>query len=88
MIEETLSPTWDEMLIFNAVFIPGTLTSIRSTPPTVVVEVFDQDRGVYRPTSALQSRTDDTIRYDTRCYFNVRSKADMIQQNLPHGDDN
>ena len=25
-----------------------------------------------------------TIRYDTRCYFNVRSKADMIQLNLPH----
>jgi len=27
----------------------------------------------------------DTIRYDTRCYFNVRSKADMSQLNLPHG---
>ena len=26
-----------------------------------------------------------TIRYDTRCYFNVRSKADMSQLNLPHG---
>ena len=25
------------------------------------------------------------IRYDTRCYFNVRSKADMSQLNLPHG---
>ena len=24
------------------------------------------------------------IRYDTRCYFNVRSKADMSQLNLPH----
>ena len=30
----------------------------------------------------------DTIRYDTRCYFNVRSEADMIRLNLPHGDDN
>jgi len=30
----------------------------------------------------------DTIRYDTRCYFNVRSKADMSQLNLPHGTDN
>ena len=30
----------------------------------------------------------DTIRYDTRCYFNVRSKADMSRLNLPHGDDN
>jgi len=28
------------------------------------------------------------IRYDTRCYFNVRSKADMSQLNLPHGTDN
>jgi len=26
-----------------------------------------------------------TIRYDTRCYFNVRSKADMSQLNLPDG---
>jgi len=30
----------------------------------------------------------DTIRYDTRWYFNVRSKADKSQLNLPHGTDN
>ena len=30
----------------------------------------------------------DTIRYDTRCYFNVRSKADISQLSLPHGTDN
>jgi len=29
-----------------------------------------------------------TIQYDTRCYFNVRSKADISQLNLPHGTDN
>ena len=29
-----------------------------------------------------------TIRYDTRCYFNVRSKADISQLNLPHETDN
>jgi len=29
-----------------------------------------------------------TIRYDTRCYFNVCSKANMSQLNLPHGTDN
>ena len=28
------------------------------------------------------------LRYDTRCYFYVRSKADMRQLNLPHGTDN
>jgi len=27
-------------------------------------------------------------RYDTRCYFNVHSKADMSQLNLMHGNDN
>ena len=26
-----------------------------------------------------------TIRYDMRCYFNVSSKADISQLNLPHG---
>ena len=29
-----------------------------------------------------------TIRYDTIRYFNVRSKADISQLNLPHGTDN
>ena len=29
-----------------------------------------------------------TIRYDTRCYFDVRSKANMSQLNLTHGTDN
>jgi len=29
-----------------------------------------------------------TIRYDTKYYFNVRSKAHMSQLNLPHGTDN
>jgi len=29
-----------------------------------------------------------TIRYDTRCYVNVRTKANMSQLNLPHGTDN
>ena len=27
----------------------------------------------------------ETTRYDTRCYFDVRAKADMNQLNLPHG---
>ena len=28
---------------------------------------------------------DHMIWYDTRCYFNLRSKADTSQRNLPHG---
>jgi len=33
-------------------------------------------------------KRDSVMRYDTRCYFNVRSKADTSQLNLPHGTDN
>ena len=38
--------------------------------------------------SCATGQTDDTIRYDTIRYFNVRSKADISQLNLPHGTDN
>ena len=38
--------------------------------------------------TGLSTPAYDTIRYDTRCYFNVRSKADISQLNLPHGTDN
>jgi len=34
------------------------------------------------------SRERPVVRYDTRCYFSVRSKADISQLNLPHGTDN
>ena len=37
-------------------------------------------------TSSLSfCRPDALVQYDTRCYFNVHSKADMSQLNLPHG---
>jgi Ca2+-dependent lipid-binding protein len=48
VIDETLSPTWDEMLIFNEVIIWGTMEQIKKEPPTVVIEIFDQDRVVSR----------------------------------------
>ena len=32
--------------------------------------------------------SDTLLRYDTRCYFNVQSKADTSQLNLPHGTNN
>jgi len=41
--------------------------------------------GSVSPRSVLDMAT---IRYDTRCYINVRSKANMSQLNLPHATDN
>jgi len=40
---------------------------------------------ILKPLPFLQITTTRYNRYDTRCYFNVRSKADMSQLNLPHG---
>ena len=48
-----------------------------------VYNTFQQDGALTH-----SSTGDRTIRYDTRCYFNVRSKADISQLNLPHGTDN
>jgi len=36
----------------------------------------------------IDSSTGSPIRYDTKCYMNVRSKADTSQLNLPLGTDN
>ncbi|KAJ1523524.1 hypothetical protein ONE63_001375 [Megalurothrips usitatus] len=44
VIDETLSPTWDELLVFDEVLIYGTREEIKKDPPTVIVEIFDQDK--------------------------------------------
>jgi len=42
----------------------------------------------YRMPRRKAPKKNALIRYDTRCYFNVCSKANMSQLNLPHGTDN
>ncbi|XP_047040376.1 otoferlin-like [Helicoverpa zea] len=44
VIDETLSPTWDELLVFDDVLLYSTIERIRADPPTVVIEIFDQDK--------------------------------------------
>ena len=46
VIDETLSPTWDELLIFDEIMVFGTRDSIKEDPPAVIIEVFDQDKVV------------------------------------------
>ena len=55
---------------------------------TVQAAAVDVDRRCCDwPMPVQQVRRRLKIRYDTRCYFNVRSKANMSQLNLPHGTD-
>ena len=51
MIDETLSPTWDELLLIDDVTVYGSPEAIRREPPTVVIEVFDQDKMVSNPST-------------------------------------
>jgi len=48
----------------------------------------NQHTHTHTPTHPSSGPLPATTRYDTRCYFNVRSKANMSQLNLPHGTDN
>ncbi|ESN95703.1 hypothetical protein HELRODRAFT_114638 [Helobdella robusta] len=44
VIDETLNPSWDEMLIFRDVRIFSSFDDVMKMPPEVVVEIFDRDR--------------------------------------------
>lgn len=43
IINRTLSPTWDQTLIFESVEIHGSPTETTINPPNVLIEVFDHD---------------------------------------------
>ena len=44
VIDETLSPTWDELLIFEEVLVYGRREDIAANPPMVIIEIYDQDK--------------------------------------------
>ncbi|XP_055909489.1 otoferlin-like isoform X1 [Eupeodes corollae] len=44
VIEETLSPTWDELLVFEEVLVYGAQDEIKRDPPTIIIEIYDQDK--------------------------------------------
>lgn len=44
VIEETLSPTWDELLVFDEVLVYGSKEIIKKEPPSVIIEIYDQDK--------------------------------------------
>lgn len=44
VIDETLSPTWDELLVFEEILIYGMAEEIQQDPPAIIIEIFDQDK--------------------------------------------
>ena len=44
VIDETLSPTWDELLVFGKLLVYGRKEDIKRRPPLVTVEIYDYDK--------------------------------------------
>jgi len=42
-IDKTLSPTWDQTLIFDTVDIYGEPGDVAVKPPPIIIEIFDYD---------------------------------------------
>nr|XP_054972911.1 fer-1-like protein 6 isoform X2 [Pan paniscus]XP_054972912.1 fer-1-like protein 6 isoform X2 [Pan paniscus]XP_054972913.1 fer-1-like protein 6 isoform X2 [Pan paniscus]XP_054972914.1 fer-1-like protein 6 isoform X2 [Pan paniscus]XP_054972915.1 fer-1-like protein 6 isoform X2 [Pan paniscus] len=43
IISQTLSPTWNQMLLFNDLVLHGDVKELAESPPLVVVELYDSD---------------------------------------------
>lgn len=49
VISQTLSPTWNQMLLFNDLVLHGDHKELAESPPLVVVELYDSDAVVSVP---------------------------------------
>lgn len=49
VISQTLSPTWNQMLLFNDLVLHGDDKELAESPPSVVVELYDSDTVVSVP---------------------------------------
>uniref|UniRef100_A0A8C5MXF2 C2 domain-containing protein n=1 Tax=Leptobrachium leishanense TaxID=445787 RepID=A0A8C5MXF2_9ANUR len=43
IINQTLSPTWNQMLLYNNITLYGELKEIAEDPPNIVIELYDED---------------------------------------------
>nr|XP_036865380.1 otoferlin isoform X2 [Manis javanica] len=43
VLNETLCPTWDQMLVFDDLELYGEAHELRDDPPIIVIEIYDQD---------------------------------------------
>uniref|UniRef100_A0A8C4LYA0 Otoferlin n=1 Tax=Equus asinus asinus TaxID=83772 RepID=A0A8C4LYA0_EQUAS len=47
VLNETLCPTWDQMLVFDNLELYGEAHELRDDPPIIVIEIYDQDTMVW-----------------------------------------
>uniref|UniRef100_A0A674C754 Fer-1-like protein 4 n=1 Tax=Salmo trutta TaxID=8032 RepID=A0A674C754_SALTR len=44
VMEETLSPTWCELLLFDQILMEGSKDELRDDPPVIIINVYDYDK--------------------------------------------
>ncbi|RWS04688.1 otoferlin-like isoform X2, partial [Dinothrombium tinctorium] len=44
VVNETLNPIWDEMLLFTEITLYGRANDLRNTVPWVIIEIYDEDK--------------------------------------------
>lgn len=62
VLNETLCPTWDQLLVFDNVELYGEAHEMRDDPPIIVIEIYDQDtvvRGIAAKENAYGFRCCD-----------------------------
>jgi len=82
MLVEFITYMYANLLAFGCETITIGLISLIHRPLYHPEVKFMDNLDTHR-SNAQQRDGDDTIRHDTRCYFNVRTKAGISQLNLP-----
>ncbi|XP_066558256.1 fer-1-like protein 4 [Amia ocellicauda] len=44
VLEETLSPTWSQLLLFEQILIEGSKDELKADPPVIVINIYDYDK--------------------------------------------
>lgn len=79
VIEETLSPTWDESMLFEEILIYGRREDIKANPPLIIVETYDQDKvGKAEFLGRATARPHVYLEEEVRCVRNVSIESGLM----------
>lgn len=53
-MEETLSPTWCELLLYDQVLMEGSKDEYREDPPVVIINIYDYNKLVSDSLQCIQ----------------------------------
>ena len=79
VIEETLSPTWDESMLFEEILIYGRREDIKANPPLIIVETYDQDKvGKAEFLGRATARPHVYLEEEVRCVRNMSIESGLM----------